>query len=100
MAGPGQPQRLGALSGTDVQDAQGPRRGAGVVLRDTPEDGELLVELAGDQLLTDGVPQPAQPRQPALRAAGEPGGPRAGERAGQSLVPRVTCGLGRRSRRI
>ena len=60
--------------------------------------GDLLVDLAGDQLLPDGVPQPAQLVEPALGAAAE-----AAEAAGtavQSLVPRLTCGLGSRSRRI
>jgi hypothetical protein len=99
VAGAGQPQRLGALPGADVQHPQRARPAVGPV-RGTGEGGELFVELAGDQLLADGVPEPAEACQPALCATGETGGPRAGEPRGQSLVPRATCGLGRRSRRI
>ncbi|WP_449479304.1 hypothetical protein [Streptomyces abikoensis] len=48
MAGAGQPQRLRALAGADVEDAQPPADGiAGAY---------LFVELASDQLLTNDVP--------------------------------------------
>jgi hypothetical protein len=71
-------------------------------------DGELLVELAGHQLLTDGVPQAAEAGEPARRAAGETAVAGAGRGVGaaaavqraQGLVPRPTCGFGSRRRRI
>ncbi|GAA2832261.1 hypothetical protein GCM10010441_66110 [Kitasatospora paracochleata] len=136
MAGPGQPQGLGALAAADVQHPQG------------GEPGQLLGELPGDQLLADQVVQPALPGEPGpgaallrpaagVRAAGvragpvpaaaggqqvEPvvpaaGLPRQGMQTGpirydrmgpgrrrcvrgQGRSPRLTCGLGSRSRRI
>ncbi|MFD7234971.1 hypothetical protein ACFWAT_06635 [Streptomyces syringium] len=48
MAGTGQPQRLRALAEADVEHAQPPA--------DREPRGYLLVQLPGDQLLTDGVP--------------------------------------------
>jgi hypothetical protein len=105
VARPGQPQRLGALAGADVQDAE---PAAGVRARGLRETrGDLLVDLAGDQFLPDGVPQPAQLVEPALGAAAEAvetteagGSADTADTAVQSLVPRLTCGLGSRSRRI
>jgi hypothetical protein len=122
VAGPGQPQRLGALPAADVEDP----------LRAAP--GELFGELAGDELLADEVAQSAEPVQPGAGAAGEGaaargqpallgepvmaavalprervqagplpgrGGPAGVDRfGGQGFSPRRTCGLGRRSRRI
>ncbi|GGX96276.1 hypothetical protein GCM10010324_48130 [Streptomyces hiroshimensis] len=48
VARAGQPEGLGALAGADVEDAQPPADGVA--------SAYLLVELAGDQLLPDGVP--------------------------------------------
>src|SRR5882757_10574117 len=77
MARSGQPQRLGALSGADVQHPQpapgvrAGRAGAGVTPWGLGEGGQLLVQLAGDQLLPDGVPQSAEAGRPDVRAAAE-----------------------------
>ncbi|WP_246430893.1 hypothetical protein [Streptomyces rectiverticillatus] len=48
MARAGQPEGLGALAGADVEDAQPPADGIA--------GADLLVQLAGYQLLPDGVP--------------------------------------------
>jgi hypothetical protein len=61
-------------------------------------EGDLLVELAGDQLLPHGVPQAPEAGQPRIGAAGETGD--AGQPGVQSLAPRATCGFGSRIRRI
>ncbi|GAA2725129.1 hypothetical protein GCM10010315_56590 [Streptomyces luteosporeus] len=90
MAGPGQPHRLGAPAGADVEHAQPPA--------DREEGGYLLVDLPGDELPTDGVPQPPGPARPLLCAAAEAGGVR-GVTA-QRFSPRFTFGLGSRRRRI
>ncbi|GGV39217.1 hypothetical protein GCM10010277_26800 [Streptomyces longisporoflavus] len=83
MPGAGEPQRLRALAHAHVEHAQPLPHG------EAP--GYLLVELPGDQLLAYGVTQAAQLLKPR-------GGP-AGETA-QGRSPRLTCGFGRRSRRI
>ncbi len=122
VAGPGQPQRLGALAAADVEDA----------LRAAA--GELFGELAGDEFLAHVVAQSAEPVQPGGGAAGEgpaargqpallgepvvaavalprkrvQAGPLPGRRGpagvdrfgGQGFSPRRTCGLGSRRRRI
>ncbi|GAA3481764.1 hypothetical protein GCM10018966_062950 [Streptomyces yanii] len=109
MAGPGQPQRLRALSHADIENPQ--------PLTDREARGYLLVELPGDELLADGVAQPAEPSEPRRRGPGEPVVPgvpeggiarqargRTADRVGklrtQGRSPRLTCGFGRRSRRI
>lgn len=103
MSGAGQAQCLRALAGTDVQDPQ--------PLPDREAARDLLVQLPGDQLLADGVAQPAEPVQPRRSGSGEPGdgitGPAGGRAAGraeeirtQGRSPRLACGLGSRSRRI
>ncbi|GAA1426229.1 hypothetical protein GCM10009601_34730 [Streptomyces thermospinosisporus] len=86
MPGPGQPQRLRALAHADVQHPQPPA--------DREAGGYLLVQLAGDQFLPYDVPQAAELAQPGLgRAAGE-------RRRAQGRSPRLTWGLGSRSRCI
>ncbi|MFG3393223.1 hypothetical protein [Streptomyces parvus] len=56
MTGPREAQRLGALAHADVQDTQPPAH------REPP--GYLLVQLPGDQLLTDLVAYAVETRQP------------------------------------
>ncbi len=86
MTGPSEPQRLGALTHTDVEDPQ--------PLPHRVPPGYLLIELPGHQLLSYDVPQSAQPAQPGIRRA--PGE----RRRAQGRSPRLTCGFGSRSRRI
>jgi hypothetical protein len=62
--------------------------------------GELLVQLAGDQLLPDGVPQAAEAREPGVGSADEAAVLRVPVPDAQSLKPRPTCGFGSRRRRI
>ena len=87
VPGAGQAQGLGALAHADVQHAQAPAH------RETP--GYLLVELTGHELLADDVAQPAEALEPGAGGPGEPG-----RLAAQGRSPRLTCGLGSRSRRI
>ena len=87
VPGAGQAQRLRALAHADVEHAQPLPHGEA--------RGYLLVELPGDQLLADRVAQSAEPAQPLGGHPREAGGLRA-----QGRSPRLTCGLGRRSRRI
>ncbi|MFE5633358.1 hypothetical protein [Streptomyces sp. NPDC056470] len=56
MTGPGEAQGLGALPHARVQDPQ--------PLAHRVAAGYLLVELAGDELLADGLAQPAVPARP------------------------------------
>ncbi|GHF91227.1 hypothetical protein GCM10018783_72580 [Streptomyces griseosporeus] len=86
VTGAGQPQRLRALAHPDVEHPQ--------PLPDREPPGYLLVELARDQLLPYDVTQPAEPAQPGVRRT--PGE----RRRAQGRSPRLTCGLGSRSRRI
>ncbi|GHJ28968.1 hypothetical protein TPA0910_34010 [Streptomyces hygroscopicus subsp. sporocinereus] len=87
MARAGQPQGLGALADAHVEHPQ--------PLSHREAGGDLLIQLVGDQRLPEGVPQGAEAAQPAARPAGEAGG-----LAAQGRSPRLTCGLGSRSRRI
>ncbi|GAB2740529.1 hypothetical protein GCM10027072_40090 [Streptomyces bullii] len=86
MPEPGQAQRLRPLAHPHVEHPQ--------PLPDREPPGYLLVQLAGHQLLPYDVPQTARPVQPGLRRA--PGE----RRRAQGRSPRLTCGLGSRSRRI
>jgi hypothetical protein len=105
---PGQPQRLRALSRADVKHPQTtPGMRAGRLRVGAPprpkvlgEWDELFIELARDQLLSDGVPQAAEAREPAGRPAGESFVPQVPVPGAQSLAPRPTCGFGSRRRRI
>ncbi|GED87448.1 hypothetical protein TNCT6_45330 [Streptomyces sp. 6-11-2] len=86
MPGPGQPQRLRALAHPHVEHPQ--------PLPDREPRGYLLVELPGHQLLSYDITQPTQFVQPGVRGTlGESG-------RAQGRSPRLTCGLGSRSRRI
>nr|BFD85256.1 hypothetical protein StreXyl84_46570 [Streptomyces sp. Xyl84] len=86
MPGPGQPQCLRALPHPDVEHPQ--------PLPDGKAPGYLLVELPGHQFLPYDITQSAQLRQPGVRRT--PG--ESGRTQGRS--PRLTCGFGRRRRRI
>ncbi len=96
VAGAGEPQRLGALAHADVQYAQPPAD------REVADD--LLVELTCHQLLADHVTQPAHRAEPGAGRVGVEGRrlPRhpVGAGGGQGRSPRLTWGLGSRSRRI
>lgn len=87
MARAGQAQRLGALAAARVQDAQ-PRFPAadGGGLR------EVGGELPGYQFLPYRVTQAADAVEPRRGPA-----PETGERPGQLISPRLTCGFGSRS---
>lgn len=86
VSGPGQPQRLGALPHAHVEHPQ--------PLPDREAADYLLVDLAGDQLLSYDLTQCAQPVQPGIRGtSGESG-------RAQGRSPRLTCGFGSRRRRI
>ncbi|GAA2643137.1 hypothetical protein GCM10010425_57830 [Streptomyces spororaveus] len=92
MPGAGQPQGLRALAHADVEDAQ--------PLPDREALRDLLVDLPAHELLPDRVAQSAQAFQPEPCPLGEAFPRRAGRPSGQGRSPRLTCGFGRRSRRI
>ncbi|GGV68299.1 hypothetical protein GCM10010294_23910 [Streptomyces griseoloalbus] len=86
MTGPGQPQRLRTPAHAHVEHPQPPPD------REAPH--YLLLQLAGHQLLPNDVPQTGEPAEPVPRRA-------VGIRRGaQGRSPRLTWGLGSRSRRI
>ncbi|GGL85653.1 hypothetical protein GCM10010129_31710 [Streptomyces fumigatiscleroticus] len=86
MPGPGQPQRLRALSHAHVEHPQ--------PLPDREPRGYLLLQLPAHQLLPDRVAQAAEAAEPGLRRV--PGE----RRRAQGRSPGLTIGFGSRSRRI
>ncbi|GGY81448.1 hypothetical protein GCM10010343_02520 [Streptomyces avidinii] len=92
MPGAGQPQCLRALAHADVEHAQ--------PLPDREALRDLLVDLPAHELLPDGVAQSAEAFEPEPGAFREAFPRRAGRRSAQGRSPRLTCGFGRRSRRI